>query len=126
MLLQDVRFAARVLIRNPMVTTISVLALGLGIGATTAVFSVVDATLLTPPPFHEPDRLVRLFTSKPTAGWSRMTTSLPDYHDWGVGDLLVRAAQRLRGRPSGTAARRARLCRRVAGDGRAAHPRPRP
>jgi putative ABC transport system permease protein len=82
MLLQDVRFAARVLIRNPMVTTISVLTLGLGIGATTAVFSVVDATLLTPPPFHEPDRLVRLFTSKPTAGWSRMTTSLPDYHDW--------------------------------------------
>jgi putative ABC transport system permease protein len=63
-------------------TLISTLTLGLGIGASTAVFSVVDATLLTPPPFQEPDRLVRLFTTKPAAGWSRMTTSLADYRDW--------------------------------------------
>lgn len=81
-LLQDLRFAVRVLARNPTVTIISVLTLGLGIGATTAVFSVVDATLLKSPPFHQPDQLVRIFTTKPAAGWSRMTTSLPDYVDW--------------------------------------------
>jgi putative ABC transport system permease protein len=80
--LGDIRFAIRMLIRNPIVTIISVVTLGLGIGASTAVFSVVDATLLTPPPFREPDRLVRPFTTKPAAGWSRMTSSLPDYLDW--------------------------------------------
>jgi putative ABC transport system permease protein len=79
---RDVQFAVRILVRNPLMTLISILTLGLGIGASTAVFSVVDATLLTPPPFQEPDRLVRLFTTKPAAGWSRMTTSLADYRDW--------------------------------------------
>jgi putative ABC transport system permease protein len=81
-LLQDLRFAARVLARNPMVTTISVLTLGLGIGATAAVFSVVDATLLTPLPFPEPDELYRVYTSKLTSSRSRMTVSLPDCADW--------------------------------------------
>lgn len=81
-LLKDVRFAVRMLVRNPTVTLISVLTLGLGIGASTAVFSVIDATLLTPPPFQEPDQLVRPFTSKPAVGWSRMTSSLQDYLDW--------------------------------------------
>ena len=70
------------LLRHRTVTVISVLTLGLGIGASTAVFSVVDTTLLTPLPFEEPDRLVRLFTAKPAVGWTRMTVSLPDFRDW--------------------------------------------
>jgi len=81
-LLHDLRFGARMLVRHPTMTVISVLTLGLGIGASTAVFSVVDATLLTPPPFDEPDRLVRIYTSRPAAGWRTMTISLPDYLDW--------------------------------------------
>lgn len=59
-LILDLKFAIRVLLRNPTMTVISVFTLGLGIGATTAVFSVVDATVLTPPPFPDPGRLVRL------------------------------------------------------------------
>ena len=81
-LLQDLRFGVRMLVRHPTVTVISVLTLGLGIGASTAVFSVVDATLLTPAPYEEPDRLVRIYTSKPAAGFRTMTISLPDYLDW--------------------------------------------
>jgi putative ABC transport system permease protein len=70
------------LLQHPTVTVISLLTLGLGIGASTAVFSVVDATLLSPPPFEEPDRIVRLFASKPAAGWDRMTISAPNFIDW--------------------------------------------
>ncbi len=81
-LAKDLRFGLRMLLRHPTVTVISLLTLGLGIGASTAVFSVVDATLLSPPPFEEPDRLVRLFASKPAAGWDRMTISVPNFRDW--------------------------------------------
>jgi len=59
-LILDLMFAIRILLRHPTMTVISVFTLGLGIGATTAVFSVVDATVLTPPPFPEPHQLVRL------------------------------------------------------------------
>jgi putative ABC transport system permease protein len=65
-----------------MVTIISVLTLGLGIGATAAVFSVVDATMLRPLPFPEPDELCRVYTSKLTTSGSRMTVSLPDFVSW--------------------------------------------
>ena len=80
-LARDLQFGARMLFRHSTTTVISLLTLALGIGASTAVFSVVDATLLTPLPFERPDRLVRLYTSKPAAGWSRMTISAPDYRD---------------------------------------------
>ncbi len=79
---KDLRFGLRMLLRQPTVTVISLLTLGLGIGASTAVFSVVDATLLSPPPFEEPDRIVRLFASKPSVGWDRMTISAPNFKDW--------------------------------------------
>jgi len=81
-LMQDLRFGLRMLRRYPTVTVISLLTLALGIGASTAVFSVVDATLLTPPPLEEPHSLVRLFASKPSAGWTRMTISAPNFKDW--------------------------------------------
>jgi hypothetical protein len=62
MVLQDVRFAVRVLARQPVFVAIAVLTLGLGIGANTAIFSVVNAVLLEPLAFREPGRIVAVQT----------------------------------------------------------------
>src|SRR5437773_12425930 len=58
----DFRYALRMLRRSPSVTAILILTMGLCIGANTAIFSVVDATLLRPLPYPEPDRLIRVVT----------------------------------------------------------------
>jgi len=79
-LLMDLRQAARILGQNPGFALIAVLALALGIGATTAMFSVVDAVLLRPLPYPEPDRLVWVTVSFPRRGLESMLG--PDYLEW--------------------------------------------
>jgi len=89
----DTRYAVQLISRTPLVSTIIILTLALCIGANTAIFSVVDATLLRPLPYPEPDRLVlgdmvvlrlsgqRYFTTE--------QATLPDLGDGGGGETLL-------------------------------------
>src|ERR1051326_2696086 len=79
-LLQDVRFGVRVLRRSPGFTAVAVLVTALGLGATTAIFSVVSAVLLRPLPFDEADRLVSL--TERDAQHESVSLSWPDFADW--------------------------------------------
>ena len=79
---QDVRFAVRTLIRRPGFAVVAVLTLGVGMGATTAIFSLIDSVLLKPLPFHEPDRLVTAWEVRPRFNQPRMQVSPANYVDW--------------------------------------------
>jgi predicted permease len=79
---QDMRYAFRALRRSPAFTAIAVLTLALGIGANTAIFSVINGVLLQPLPYHEPDRLVRLFTAFRGSGEERYAMSQPEFMDY--------------------------------------------
>ncbi|HJQ33855.1 MAG TPA: ABC transporter permease [Pyrinomonadaceae bacterium] len=77
---KDFRFAARMLWKNRGVTAVAVVALALGVGANTAVFSVVNAVLLKPLPYKDPGRLVRLASDSERI--PQMSVSYPDFLDW--------------------------------------------
>ncbi|HKP13610.1 MAG TPA: ABC transporter permease [Blastocatellia bacterium] len=77
---QDLRYGARMLTRNPGFTVVAILALTLGIGATTAIFSVVNSVLLKPLPFPESEQLVYLWETHPQI--KEMSISYPNYQDW--------------------------------------------
>ena len=79
-LVQDVRYALRMMRRQAGFSAVAVLTLALGIGATTAIFNVVNALVIASLPFPEADRLVVLFATSPTA--SRDTTSFLDFSAW--------------------------------------------
>jgi len=79
---QDLRFGARMLMKNPGFTLIAIFALALGIGANTAIFSVVNAVLLRPLPYSESDRLVQVWETNPKANRWGDWVSYPDFLDW--------------------------------------------
>src|SRR5689334_1405943 len=78
-ILQDLRHAARVLCRNPVLTVIAVVTLALAIGTSTAVFSVVYGVLLQPLPYDEPGRIMAIFEVNNKGTWSRLAD--PNFGD---------------------------------------------
>src|SRR5262245_26971489 len=77
---QDLIYGVRMLLKHPGVSAIAVITLALGIGANTAIFSVVNAVLLNPLPYKSPDRLVSLWENVP--GHGRWRASPANFFDW--------------------------------------------
>ncbi|HJR61894.1 MAG TPA: ABC transporter permease [Vicinamibacterales bacterium] len=78
----DLRYGARTLRRSPGFTAVAAITLALGAGATTAIFTIVNAVVLRPLPFTEPDRLVRFWESNPEKGFPTFSVSQPNFLDW--------------------------------------------
>jgi putative ABC transport system permease protein len=76
----DLKFAVRVLVKNPLITVVAVVTIALGIGANTAIFSVLNAVVLRPLPYAEPDRLVVLWET--IAGNDRRSVAPGNFTDW--------------------------------------------
>jgi predicted permease len=79
-LLQDLRYAVRQFLKTPGLTILVIITIALGVGANTALFSVVNGVLLNPLPYPEPDQLVALRESKPNFEWG--TIPYPTFRDW--------------------------------------------
>jgi predicted permease len=79
---QDLRFGVRMLLRSPGFTIVAVAALALGIGANSAIFSVISSVLLKPLPYRDPARLVRVYENNPSERFSNFPTSPADFLDY--------------------------------------------
>ena len=81
-LAREAKYAARVLRRSPGVTLLSIATMGLGIGASAALFALINGIVLQPLPYPEPDRLVRIFDANQTAGIERVGVASGNIDDW--------------------------------------------
>jgi putative ABC transport system permease protein len=81
-LLQDIRYGFRMLLKNKGFTAVAVIALGLGIGANTAIFSLVNGVLLRPLPFPDAERIIYFDGDNPSAGITESNISFLDFTDW--------------------------------------------
>src|SRR5215475_836355 len=105
---QDIQFAARMMRKNFGLTAAAVLCLMLGIGATTGIFTVVNAVLLRPLPYAHPEQLIRVYTEFPTfpnGGLPRFWSSAPEFldlrrdtHSWSSLDAWATAGANLGGK----------------------------
>ena len=77
---QDIRYAVRAAVRTPSVSILAILAFALGIGVTTAVFSIFNGVLLAPLPFPNPDEVVAVYGTQPAC--ATCPASFPKYYDW--------------------------------------------
>ena len=97
-LFQDIRYALRQLRRSPGFTIVAVITLALGIGANTAIFSLVRAVLLRPLPFANPDQMVMVWEDASHIGFPRNTPAPANYVDWKRDNHVFVDMAALRGR----------------------------
>src|SRR5262249_28800877 len=79
---QDLRYAFRSLTARPAVFAVAALSLALGISANTTIFAALDAYLIQPLPYPDAARLAQIWTANPSRGWTRASSSVPDFLDW--------------------------------------------